>query len=82
VEHRRADFEAETGRPSDPCALPGEDQVIGKEVDEPAQEAAERAVRDRPAVEGGAACGLDESDRVVHAWQSIHDRRQSEPYWF
>src|SRR5688500_2032073 len=66
--------EAKAGRPRDPGILPGENQVIGKEVKKTTQKSAEGAVRDTSAAQAARDASINRDfDRVVCTRHLIHD---------
>ena len=74
VKHRRAYGQAKAGRPRDPGILPGENQVIGKEVKKTTQKSAEGAVRDTSAAQAARDASINRDfDRVVCTRHLIHD---------
>jgi hypothetical protein len=74
VKHCRADSEAKAGCPRNPGVLPGENQVVGKEVNKAMQESAEGPLRGPSATETARDASVHRDlDRVVCARHLIHD---------
>jgi hypothetical protein len=72
VKHRRAYDEAKAGCPRDPGVPPGQNQVVGKEVNKTTQQAAEGAVPGSSAAEATRHAPIHHDfDRVVHDWQFL-----------
>ena len=67
MEHCRAHDETKAADPRDPGPLPGENQMIGKEVNQTTQAAAEGTVRDASAAKDlHSPPSLDSFESVIH----------------
>jgi hypothetical protein len=74
MKHRRAHSESKAGCSRDPGALPGKNQVVGKEVNKTTQESSEGPMRSPSAAEtAGTASILRDFIRVVCTWHLFHE---------
>src|SRR5258707_659280 len=74
MKHGRAHSEAKAGRSRDPGALPGKNQVVGKEMNNPTQKSWEGPVRSPPAAKpAGTASILRDFSSVVRTWHLFHN---------